>query len=147
MPYPGELLKDMLGIRVERAAATLPQTAQAPLFTLTGDVLVTALIGEVTTVMGATANNLSIVANPTVGADLAISAVVATANDAVGVHYALPGAFATALVKGVALPVPANAILVPAGTIDLLASGSNTGAARWTLYFIPVDASVRVTAA
>lgn len=145
MPYPGNLTKELLGLKASRLADSLPQTAQEALFTISGGrIIVLTLIGEVTTVMGATPNNLSIIANPIVGADLPLSAVVASAADAVGTLYALPGAFATALVKGVAVPLASNPIILKPGSIDLLTSANNTGAAKWDLYWMPLDGGAKV---
>ena len=44
--------QQMFGAKVDRAAASLPQTAQTAYFTVAGGrVLVTAIIGEVTTII------------------------------------------------------------------------------------------------
>ena len=45
------------GVKVERATATLPQSTHAPIFNITGGrVVVTAIIGQVTTTLGAVGN-------------------------------------------------------------------------------------------
>lgn len=148
MPYPGNTTKAKFGLRVNRATATLPQTAQSAIFTVSGGrVVINALIGEVTTVIGATASNLSIVANPTVGADVNLTAVVAIANDAVGVIYSIDGTLATALAKGAAAVLSSRSLIVPVGTIDLLASGSTSGSVKWTVYYMPFDDNARIVAA
>lgn len=148
MPDAGRATLQMYGIRAHRPAATLPQTTQAALFTiLNGRVIIVGIIGRVTVVMGATANNLSLVANPTTGADIALSAVVATANDPVGTMYGITGVPADALVKGNVAPMALRAPVVPVGSIDLLASASNTGQAEWTCYWVPMDPGARVAVA
>ena len=41
----------------------------------------------------------------------------------------------------------AQPVVVPAGTIDLNCAASNTGAVKWSLWYIPLDAGATVTAA
>jgi hypothetical protein len=126
---------------VEKASALLPQTAQTPYFRVTGRVLITQLVGEVTVVLGATATNLSLVANPTVGADVNLCAVVAIASDAVGTLYTITGTLADAMIATTsgAVVAQASSILVANGTIDLKTSANDTGQTKWTLHYIPLD--------
>jgi len=151
MPYPDKYTANRLGLRATRNTAALPQTAQAAIFTITGGrVIITALVGEVTTAMDATATNLKVTANPTVGADVDIAANVAVASDPAGTLYTLPSAFATALAKGQAVPLAANGegVVASPGTIDLVTSASNAaGRVKWTMYWLPLDSGARVVAA
>lgn len=149
MPDPARATLNRFGIKSHRNAATLPQTAQAALFTiLNGRVAIIGVLGRVTVVMGAVATNISLIANPSAaGADIALSAVVAVASDAVGVQYGITGIPADAMVKGNAAPMAQRPVVVPAGTIDLLTSASNTGQIEWDLYWVPVDSGARVAAA
>lgn len=138
-----------LGTRVvERSAAVLPATAATPYFIITGRVLITQIVGEVTTIASATATNLKLIANPTVGADVDMCAVVAIASDAVGTIYNITGTLANALVATTsgAVIAQANSILVAAGSIDLSASATNTGATKWVLHYIPLDYNSKVVA-
>lgn len=139
-----------LGIRVDRATAALPQTAAAALFNIVGGrVQMTAILGEVTTIMGANANNTSLEANPTTGTTAAICAVLATENDEVGTLYSISGLKATALygvdAGGTAMQhIP---VALPAGSLDLRCAGNNTGAVKWSLWYVPLDDGAYVEAA
>ena len=66
------------GVRVEKAAFTLPATTSTAIFTVAGGrVIVTSLIGEVTTAVQAQACNLNVTIDPT-GAGAAADLVAAT---------------------------------------------------------------------
>lgn len=145
-----QLRSILLGTQVDRAAAALPQTTQSALFTVTGGrIIVTAIIGEVTTVIQAQANNAKLVANPTVGTDVDLCAVLSIASDEVGCLYGITGLFSDALVgvNAGAGVLPRNPVVVPAGSIDLSCAASNTGAVKWSLTYVPLDAAATVAAA
>jgi hypothetical protein len=130
---------------VTRAAAALPATAQTAYFTVVGRVIVTALVGEVTTTIQDQDCNLDIWANPTVGDDVALCAVNNIKTDAVGTMYSIDGVAANALIaatSGAIFPgtmIPAQGLIVAAGTIDIKTSATNTGATKWTIQYIPLD--------
>jgi hypothetical protein len=147
----GSQLRALLaGVRVDRATAALPQTTQSALFTVTGGrVLVTSIVGEVTTAIQNQANNTKIVANPTAGTDVDLCAVLNVAADEVGCLYGITGLFSDALVgaNAGATVVPRNPVVVPVGTIDLSCAASNTGSVKWSLTYIPLDDGAAVAAA
>jgi len=134
---------------VSRTTATLPATTQTPYFTVTGRVLVTQIVGEVTTEVQAQACNMDLWSNPTVGADVALCAVVDINGDAVGTLYAITGTVTDAMISATsgAFTAQASALVVTAGTIDLKTSATNTGATKWTLHYIPLDSGSTVVAA
>lgn len=150
---PSQLLALAYGYEVTKAAQTIPQTATANLFTVSGgNVLVTAIVGEVTTVIGGTATTLSLGLTPTTGTANATGLATATAitskevgtlatiQPSSGVGGGLVvGANAG---QGVFLPVP---VLVPPGTISWTTSASTTGAMKWYLTYIPLDAGAAVS--
>lgn len=137
------------GYQVERAAAALPQSAQTPYFTIAGGrVLLTLLLGEVTTVIQTQACNLSVVHNVATGTDQALCAVLNITADEVGTLYTLPAAFASALIgTGPATPISTIGIALKPGTLDLLTSASNTGATKWTAWWLPLDEGATLVAA
>jgi hypothetical protein len=151
----------LLGVRVQTAAITNPQTASTAIFTVSGRVIVTSLIGEVTTVQGATANSFNITFDPTgAGAVGNVCAATVCTSDAVGTFYSVSGVQAdllgsqtaggTQVPTHVLSPVGASqglGFMVPAGSMLLAASGSNTGATQWTLTYIPLDDGASVVAA
>jgi hypothetical protein len=138
------------GFQTDRATAALPQTAQAAIFTVTGGLIeVKGIIGEVTTVIQTQACNLSVVANPTTGTDVALCAVLNISADEVGCLYGITGVYADALVGANAgsTVLPDRKVVVNTGTIDLLTSASNTGSVKWKLLWLPITDGATVTAA
>lgn len=145
-----QLRKLLFGTKVDRATQTIPQTAQAALFTVSGGrILLTSLIGEVTTAIGAVATTLTIVGNPTTGTDVNIGTATAITSKEVGSLVGLAGTVGTALnvQSAGAGAVPTSGVVVPIGTLDWLTSASTTGAIKWSLTYVPLDDGASVTAA
>jgi hypothetical protein len=82
---------------VQRATATTPQGTAAAIFTVSGRVFIDQIVGEVTTEIGAGANNMKLVANPTVKTDVDLCAVVDIDGDTVGTLYHITGTLANAM--------------------------------------------------
>jgi hypothetical protein len=143
----------VMGFRTERATAALPQTAAGSLFTISGGrVRVTAIIGEVTTVIQTQANNTKLVFNPDdTGATQDLCAVLDITADAVGTMYSITGTPATAMQDALNfLPsskVLAQPLILKAGAIQLDCAASNTGSVKWTLFWQPLDDGASVVAA
>lgn len=140
----------VLGKRVARAGAALPQTTASAIFTISGGlVLVTQIVGEVTTVIQNQANNTKLIANPTTGTDGDLCAVLDIANDEAGTLYSISGTASDALIGVSAGGVigQTTPVIVNPGTIDLSCAASNTGAIAWTLFYVPIDLGAAVVAA
>lgn len=142
-----------LGRVVGRATAALPQSAASALFTVSGGrVIVTSLIGEVTTVIQTQADATKLTFDPTdAGATQDLCAVLDITADAVGTMYSITGTPGTAMQdalnflpsnKQLALPI----ILKP-GSVLLDCAASNTGSVKWTLAYWPLDTGAVVAAA
>lgn len=148
---PGKAARaNLLGAKVDRATAALPQTTQSALFTVAGGrVVITGIVGEVTTVIQTQANNTKIVANPTTGTDVDLCAVLDITADQVGCLYGITGVFSDAMVgaNAGATVLPQRGVVVPVGTIDLSCAASNTGSVKWSLTYIPLDDGAYVSAA
>jgi hypothetical protein len=127
------------GMSANRTAAVLPATGNQTLFTVTGGrVLILGLIGEVTTVMSATATNLKLTTVTTVGAISAdIAANTAVTSVAVGNLFSL-STLGGAMTTGPAV-TQGNEFYVQAGIIRATTDATNTGAMRWQALWIPVD--------
>ena len=139
-----------LGFHVAKASATVPNASVQDLFTVTGGrILVMCLVGEVTTIMGATANNTKINSNPTTGTTAIVASNLATENDEAGTLYHVEGD-GTALVGVNAgfcpclIHVP---WICPVGTIELETGGNNTGATKWDIWYFPLDVGASVASA
>lgn len=147
----GDQLRTILfGTKVDRATAALPQTTQSALFTIAGGrVLLTGIVGEVTTIIQTQANNTKLVANPTTGTDVDICAVLSITAKEVGTLFGITGLFSDALVgaNAGAGVFPRNAVILPVGTLDLSCAASNTGAVKWSLFYIALDNGASVVAA
>jgi hypothetical protein len=144
------LRKSILGARVERADASLPQTTAEALFTVSGGkVLITGIVGEVGTVIETQANNTKLTANPTTGTSVDICAVLNISADEAGTLYSITGTLSDALVGTTAGAVAAQAkgVIVNAGTIDLDCAASNTGTVAWTIFYTPIDDGAAIEAA
>ena len=149
------LRKLTLGTMVPRAAQLIAITATPglPIYTVTGLILVTGLLGVCTTTHGGVANTMSFEFNPT-AATGANSAITATTDlgttSVVGDVAVVVGAPATGPLGGhVAVNVlgstSGKGIVLNDGVIGLVATAAN-GGWRWILFYIPIDdgAYVRV---
>ncbi len=143
----------IFGIRVNRATAALPQTAAASLFTVSGGrVAITAILGEVTTVIQTQADNTKLTFDPDdAGATQDLCAVLDITADAVGTVYSITGTPATAMQDALNFLPPnkglANPVILKPGAIKLDCGASNTGSVKWTIYYVPLDDGASVVAA
>ncbi len=139
------------GILVSRATATLPQTAAAAIFTVSGGrVLVLGLVGEVTTVIQTQANNTKVKSNPTAtGATQDLCAVLNITAHAVGELYTISGTVGDALRNDLLIgnPILQDPLVVSEGDIELDCAASNTGSVSWDLIYVPLDNGASVAAA
>lgn len=155
MAYLNQSQKDIagvltLGIHVAKASATVPNATTQNLFTVAGGrVIVMLLLGEVTVIMGATANNTKINSNPTVGSTAIVASNLATENDEAGTLYHVEGdGSALVGVNAGFCPTLVHVPWVcPAGTIELETGGDNTGATKWDLWYWPLDDGASVVSA
>lgn len=141
----------LFGKKVDRAAAALPQTAQTAYFTVAGGrVLITGIIGEVTTAVQAQATTVQLIATPTTGTAVNLSNSTGDVNGKeIGATITLATTLGGTLVvnnAGANLVAP-NYFLVRTGTIDFKTAASSTGATKWTLFYVPVDDGASVVAA
>ncbi len=144
------------GSIVTKAAAALPQTATGTLFTVAGGaVLVTGLVGIVTTVVQSSDPVLSLGTAPTVGtaqtSGIATTTVLTSAEVGTLVTVASSAGLPTGLVvmataaKSGSSVFLANPFLVSAGTITWTTGASKTGAMKWYLTYIPLDDGASVS--
>lgn len=129
------------GIHVARATAALPQSTTGSLFTVTGRVLVTMLVGQVTTAIQSTDPVAKITGTPTTGTAVDIASTVDLSSLEVGGFIFVEGD-GTALVKsnaGAAFVASAGPFIANAGKIDLITGASKTGSVKWDLWYVPLD--------
>jgi hypothetical protein len=133
-----------LGRRVDKTATALPASTDGTLFTVTvGRILVTGLVGEVTTIIQAQACAVKLKSVPTTGTAKDISGTFDVNAMEVGGLLSLDGtALSTALSgtnAGAALYCRSGGIVVPIGAIKLNTAATNTGALKWFMTYIPLD--------
>lgn len=143
----------VLGSQVNRATAALPQTATGGLFTVSGGrILLTSIVGEVTTVIQTQANNTQLVATPTVGVVAPLCAVLDITARAVGVLLTVSGLVSDALIASGATTITGavsgqvRPLIVAAGVIGLSCAASNTGAIKWSMTYVAIDNGASVAA-
>jgi hypothetical protein len=134
------------GMKVERTAQVLPATAATTIFNVTGRVIITTLIGEVTTATSATATNLKIDAVGTasgVTTPLVVNTLVTSLTVGNEFCFTTLGGAATV---GAAV-TQSNETILPTGIVRITTDATNTGAMRWTLLYFALDDGASVTAA
>jgi hypothetical protein len=164
-PSALQLREANFGFLVTGGAKTLPASTTGHLFTVVnGRIVLTSMIGTVTTLIQTQACTISIGNTPTAGSAGAASLAAASASVSalpVGAALAVPPAQASALFFGAATGVlPANGsgtalgvpivngglAIIPAGTIDWTTSATNTGAIAWSVTYYPYDVGATITA-
>lgn len=143
--------KTLYGERVDKAALAITAISTKPLFTVAGGrVIITSLVGEVTTVIQAQANAAKIVFNPDgAGADTDLCATLDINADAVGVLYSVTGDYSAGLAEGIQTlegPAMTTPFVLAEGSIGLNTAASSTGAIAWTLTYVPLDDGASVVA-
>lgn len=149
--HPDQLRLIRFGIKVSRAAKVLPATATESIFAVSGGhVIVTGLIGRVTTATDSTATNLSVVSTPTSGTAVTLASVVAAASKEIGAFFTLNSTAGGALVvttAGAGYLVNGYYPVVAPGNIQIVTSATNAGVVKWDLLYIPLDDAGSVAAA
>jgi hypothetical protein len=148
-----QLREIALGVQVIKAAQALPQTATGNLYTVAGGaVLVTSLLGVVTTAIQSTDPVLSLGTAPTTGtaetSGIATTTSIASAEIGTWLGVQSSTGAAGALVNGghAGNPLWITApFVVPAGTITWTTTASKTGQIKWYLTYVPLDTGASVS--
>lgn len=141
------MINTMLRARTDKATAALPASTVASLFTITGGrVVMSQIIGEVTTVIQTQANNTKLQLVPSSGTTVDLCAVLDITADEVGTLYGITGTAANAMVgAGQVLPGQAVNVILKPGILKLNCAATNTGSVKWTIYWAPLDGGAYVT--
>ncbi len=138
---------NVYGPTVSRAAGNLAQTGTLNLFQITGGrIILTTLVGQVTTAIQAQANAVklqAINAGATITTDMCTT--VETNGLVVGTLLGITGTPSSAALVGAAVTQPNEMLIVP-GFIRMNAAASNTGQMSWVLTYIPLDDGASVAA-
>jgi len=151
----------ILGARVEQTAAALVQNAATALFTVAGgDVLVTAIYGKVSTVIGANAITVRLQYTKSGGSAVDLNAATTVTSDAVGTLYTPTydpvDTFSVQSLGGADVPsvtfanvgLNGRGWILPAGAMTLLSSNADPdgGKITWTLFYVPLASGASVSA-
>lgn len=156
MPTPqqnSQIRNASFGYLVNRAAAVVPTVALSPqtIFTVTGRILVKLLLGEITTVFDGTVYTLKVTHDPTVGAAIDLSAALTMTSFTAGDYVTLGATVGAALTSNNgsigSVVAPAPVLVLADGILTLTGSATQTGAMKWGLYYVPLDANSNVVAA
>ena len=133
---------------VQRATGILAQTGTRPLFAITGRVVLTHLLGEITTVIQAQADATKLINTPNVGSAVDLCATNDITGDVVNGFYTITGTAANAMVNSTTSPAfkIASPVTLQPGTLDMNCAASNTGSVKWTLMYYPLDNGAAVYA-
>lgn len=144
------------GLAVPRATATLPATAAQNIYTISGGrVLMTGLLGEVTTIIQAQATTVKFTSTPTTGSAVDLTAATGDINALeVGGFITLVPAltvtpFAAAIQKqnAGATVLQGLSIVLPIGSLSYTTGATSTGSIKWLMTYIPLDDNASVAAA
>ena len=147
----GSDMPSPLGHMVKRRGTTdLAAVAEVDLFTIAGgDILLTALVGRVTTALSADNTLIQLHHTPTISGvqeDLCAEIGAHIASDPVGSMYTITGAHNVAMTANVG--VEGQAVASFATNLDILVAGvisldvtafANTGVIEWTIHYVPLN--------
>jgi len=140
----------VIGMRVDKAANASPLVQDTPLFQIIGGkVMVTFLIGEVTTVIQTTATTIRFRFDADVGSDAYLSGGSTDLSAvAVGSQIGITGTAAGEVLVGNALaPAQAQPIVLSEGYIDVNYGAAATGAIKYSVWYIPLENGAYIKAA
>lgn len=149
VPSPAGLSHPMGWIHVTRATADVFTGSAVPLFSVAGGrVLLMAILGEVTTIIAAGANNFKLQSNPTTGTTSDLCANLDIDADEAGTLYSITGVPADAMLRGESgsVRIPAGPVVLPIGDIEALSAGNVSGSAKFDVWYIPLDSGARMVA-
>lgn len=143
-----ELREISLGRFVSKSTGTLAATT-IPLFTVTGGkVLITSIVGEVTTAI-TVANSYKLQANPTTGTtgDIVAATDLGTTDTPAGTLLGFDGVEASTIQQSPGVvPLLMRPICVNTGSIESVSAGTD-GVIVWSLTYVPIDTGAELVAA
>lgn len=138
-----------LGLAVSKAYTPLVVETKT-LFTIAGGlVLVTALVGEVTTAI-TVANTVKLQANPTTGTtkDLCAATDIGTTDTPAGNLLSFQGLTGDSILTGPgAVPTIKQGVVLNTGTIEQVTATGADGGITWTLTYVPITTGASIVAA
>ena len=142
----------VLGIQVDRATATLPQTTNAAIFTIAGGtVLMTGILGEWTVACGGS-DNIKLTAYPTstTAADTDLCGAADLDACDIGDMVSITGTPGDNILvshKGSVQMMLPKGVVLQEGGLHLDCDASRAGNVKWSLWYTPLETGAYVTAA
>ncbi len=141
-----------LGTHVTKSAS--PANATTNLFTVSGLVLMTGIVGLVTTVMSSTTTSINLNFDPTIGAAANLCGATVITSDTAGTLYGYIGSDITTLLVSSGTGVPSEAYTqFPAvktvlnnGVLGMVGTAANTGVIAWHLTYVAISDGASVVA-
>lgn len=151
---PSAFRKATLGLQATKTLTAVTNGVQA-LFTVTGIVVLKAIVGEVTVAMDATATSINLDHDPTIGSSVDLCAATVVTSDAAGTIYGIQTWVTGLLVSnGTDAPgtaysplAPSNALVLTAGQITLVGTAANVGDTKWYAQWVPLSDGATLVAA
>lgn len=142
--------KAVLGALTRKAYPTLAVETKS-LFTVSGLVLATSIVGRVTTAI-TVANTIKLQHNPTTGTtqDLCAATDLGTTDTPAGDLITLAGGAATAPVVGIGAVngySASNGIFLDAGVVEQVTATGADGGITWFITWVPLEDTATVVAA
>ncbi len=135
------------GTTVTRAAANLPATTSGNLYSVSAPLIVTSIVGIVTTAIQAQANAIKLEAFLTAAAAASdLCATVESNGQGVGKLFGITGAPATAATFGYGVVQTNELIINGPGFIRLNTAATNTGQMSWIVNYIPLTPGAQLLA-
>lgn len=138
----------MFGNRAEKSTGTLAATTISLFTVAVGKVLITSLVGEVTTAI-TVANSYKLQHNPTTGTtkDLCAATDIGTTDTPAGNLISCQGLTGDSLLTGPgAVPTLKQPIVLTAGVVESVSAGTD-GVILWVVTWVPLDNGATLTAA
>lgn len=145
---PNAYAKALFGLKAQKSTGTLAATTIA-LFTIAGGkVLVTSIVGEVTTAI-TVANSYKLQHNPTTGttSDLCAATDIGTTDTPAGSLLSFQGLVGDSIIQGPGkIATIKQPIVLTAGQIESVSAGTD-GVILWVVTWVPLDAGATLVAA
>ena len=147
----------ILGFRVDRATQLIAESTNYALFTIAGGlVLLRAIVGEVTIVIGAT-HEAKLTVYPTLttagdtdlctALDLNVGGIAPVTVGCLLSITGTPGDAMLVSIKGSVETMLPKGVVLQEGGLHLTGSTTTTGSIKWSMWYIPIDKGAYVTAA
>ncbi len=135
------LRRAMLGAKLDRDTADVSTGAYKSLFNIiNAPVMLTSMVGEVTTALQSGANNTKLTATPTTGTAVDLASNLDTVSDEKGCLFGI-SAYGSAMVgtNAGATVITAKPIVLQIGTVGITTASDKSGSIKWSVTYMPLE--------